>query len=581
LVDHGYDRLGNDVEAGRSTMSDAVTSARELADELVAVVCDEDPTVPTLYGLDGDHDRLADLSDASEQAFRAKYADLAARATAIDPTSLTDEDATTRAVVIQQAQTRIDNIDARLTEYTITDIFIAPAASLLMALPMMALPTPELADAYLARLAAIPAYLAQAADRHRQGVAAGRVPVAHLVESAVKHTDRYLADPDNDPLTRPTPPDTIADDFTARRDQVLADVVRPAFSTYRDVLVNEILAHGRSADQPGLKWLPGGDAAYAALVRAHTTTDRHPDQLHQIGLDIIEDLRDEYADLGGKVLGTDDLAEIFHRLRFDEDLRWRTEDELLDAARQAITRAEAASPEWFGLQPATPCEVRPVPAGDAAGAPAAYAVPPSMDGQRPGVYYANTDQVTERFRHQSEAVAFHEAVPGHHFQLSIAQELAGMPMLRRLADVNAYSEGWGLYCERLADEMGLYSSDLSRLGMLTADSMRAGRLVVDTGLHAKGWSRSQAVEYLSQHTPMAAVEIESEVDRYIAYPGQALSYMVGRLEILRIRAEAQVALGDGFDVRGFHDVVLGNGPLPLSVLSDVVRSWTDSRRAAD
>ncbi|HEX5407663.1 MAG TPA: DUF885 domain-containing protein [Pseudonocardiaceae bacterium] len=559
-------------------MSDAVTSVRGLADELVAIMCDEDPTLPTLYGLDGAHDRLADLTGAGEQGIRARYADVAARATAIDPATLTDEDTTTRAVVMQQAQTRIDHIDARSVEYTVTDIFIAPAAQLLMALPMIALSSSEAADAYLARLDAIPAYLAQAADRHRQGVAAGRVPVAHLVEAAVKHTDRYLADPDNDPLTRPTPPDT-ATDFAARRDQLLADVVRPAFSAYRDMLVDEILPHGRSTERPGLKWLPGGDAAYAALVRAHTTTEREPDELHQIGLDIIDSLRAEYADLGGKVLGTQDLTEIFQKLRFDDALRWRTADELLDAARAAIARAEVAAPDWFGLQPAERCEVRPVPAGDAAGAPAAYYVPPSMDGQRPGVYYANTDQVTERFRHQSEAVAFHEAVPGHHFQLSIAQELAGMPMLRRLADVNAYSEGWGLYSERLADEMGLYSSDLSRLGMLTADSMRAGRLVVDTGLHAKGWSRAQAVEFLSRHTPMAAVEIESEVDRYIAYPGQALSYMVGRLEIQRIRAEAQAALGDRFDIRGFHDIVLGNGPLPLSVLSDVVRAWTASRPA--
>jgi uncharacterized protein (DUF885 family) len=202
-----------------------------------------------------------------------------------------------------------------------------------------------------------------------------------------------------------------------------------------------------------------------------------------------------------------------------------------------------------------------------------------MDGTRPGVYYANTDQVTERFRHQCECTAFHEAVPGHHFQLSIALELPDLPVLRRIADVNAYSEGWGLYTERLADEMGLYSSDFARLGMLTADSMRAGRLVVDTGLHAKGWSRAQAVEFLSANTPMAAVEIESEVDRYIAYPGQALSYMVGRLEIQRIRADAEAALGDRFDIRGFHDVVLGNGPLPLSVLAEVVRDWVAAQPA--
>lgn len=557
-------------------MSEAATSARELADEFVAVMCDQDPTMPTLFGLDGDHHRLPDPSEAADRAFRARYAALAERAQALDPATLEPADRTTRAVVTQQAQARIDMIDSQVDEHTITDMFVAPAAGLLMALPMIGLPTPELADAYLDRLAAIPDYLAAVAVRHRHGVAEGRVPVAHLVEAAIKHVDRYLSDPDNDPLTRPEPPEGGPADFAARRDRILADTVRPAFAAYRDVLTNEILAHGRPADRPGISWLPGGDAAYAALVRVHTTTDRSPDELHRTGLDIIDRLRGEYADLGGTVLGTTDLAEIFRRLRFDESLRWQTADELLDAARQAIGRAEAAAPDWFGLLPAHGCEVRPVPAADAAGAPAAFYVPPSMDGQRPGVYFANTDQVTERFRHQAEVTAFHEAVPGHHFQLSIAQELPELPMLRRLADVNAYTEGWGLYCERLADEMGLYAHDLSRLGMLTADSMRAGRLVVDTGLHAKGWSREQAVAYLSEHTPMAAVEIETEVDRYIAYPGQALSYMVGRLEIQRIRSDAKARLGERFDIRGFHDVVLGNGPLPLSVLAGVVGDWADS-----
>jgi uncharacterized protein (DUF885 family) len=566
---------------GDQVMSDAVTSVRELADELFAVVCDQDPMVPTVLGLDGDHDTLADLSEAAEQAFRVRFADIATRAEAIDADDLTAEDRITRAVVIQQAHSMIDNLDSGLTEYTITDLFIAPASTLLVLLPMTALPTAELAEAYLRRLAAIPAHLAIVTERHRQGVTNGMVPVAHLVEAAVRHIDRYLSDPDHDPLAGPTPPDGAVPDFAARRDQVLADVVRPALRTYRDVLSDEILPHGRPADRPGLSWLPGGETIYANLVRVHTTTDRSPEELHQTGLNIIESLRAEYAEIGSRALGTADLGEIFEHLKFDKAMRWTSEDELLRDARAAIERAEEAAPQWFGLQPTQACEVRAVPAADAAGAPAAFYMQPSMDGQRPGVYFANTYQVTERFRHQSEATAFHEAVPGHHFQASITLELPGLPLLRRIADVNAYTEGWGLYCERLADEMGLYSDDIAKLGMLTADSMRAGRLVVDTGLHAKGWSREQAVAYLSEHTPMAAVEIESEVDRYIAYPGQALAYMVGRLEILKIRADAKSVLGDTFDIRGFHDVVLGNGPLPLSVLAGVVADWATAQRTAN
>jgi uncharacterized protein (DUF885 family) len=281
----------------------------------------------------------------------------------------------------------------------------------------------------------------------------------------------------------------------------------------------------------------------------------------------------EYREIGGRVFGVATEQEVFERLRTDPALRWTSADELLDAARAAIERAKAEAPKWFGRLPSQDCEVRPVPDDEAPGAAGAYYMPPALDGSRPGIYYANTYEVENRFRQACEATAFHEAVPGHHFQLTIAMELDELPLLRRLSAPNAYAEGWGLYTERLAREMGLYSDDVALLGMLTLDSMRAARLVVDTGLHAKGWSKQQALDYMQQNTPMAAVEIESEVDRYIAEPGQALAYMVGRLEILRIRAEAEAALGDRFDIRAFHDTVLGNGGLPLGVLDEVVKDW--------
>jgi uncharacterized protein (DUF885 family) len=206
---------------------------------------------------------------------------------------------------------------------------------------------------------------------------------------------------------------------------------------------------------------------------------------------------------------------------------------------------------------------------------------PSSDGTRPGTYFANVHAATVRPRYVAEAIAFHEAIPGHHLQLSTALGLEDLPLLRRIGDFNAYVEGWGLYAERLAHEMGLYSDDVALLGMLTMDSMRAGRLVVDTGLHALGWSRRQAVDYLVENTPMAKVEIEAEIDRYITYPGQALSYMVGRLEILRIREAAEKALGERFDIKEFHDLVLGGGALPLSVLDAVVAEWVAENGARE
>jgi uncharacterized protein (DUF885 family) len=257
-------------------------------------------------------------------------------------------------------------------------------------------------------------------------------------------------------------------------------------------------------------------------------------------------------------------------------LRWSNAEEILVAAEAAVRRAEAVSVDWFGRLPAAVCTLEAIPELEAEGAAPAYYMPPALDGSRPGTYYTNVNRPEERTSFDLESVAFHEAVPGHHFQISIALELPDLPVIRRLPMFTAYVEGWGLYSERLADEMGLYSSPLQRLGMLSADVWRASRLVVDTGMHAMGWSRQQAVDYLLANTPVAPIDVESEIDRYIAYPGQALSYMTGRLEIEALRARAEAALDEGFDIRGFHDTMLGSGALPLSVLGDVVDAWIDA-----
>jgi uncharacterized protein (DUF885 family) len=535
-----------------------------LADELFALMAAAQPLDATIFGIAGYDHLLPDLTEAGEAATRAAALDIADRVQALD-----NSDAVTRAVIVQQAESLVDQLDSRYVEFTVTDSFFAPAASVLATMPMTVVSTEQQERDYLARLGGIPQFLEVLAERHRAGLAAGRLPVAHLVQAAIAFVDRYLAAPDDDPLARPG----SGADFVARREQVLAESVRPAYKRYRDVLATEIEPAGRPEGRPGLCWLPEGGATYAALARVHTTTARTPEELHQTGLEVMTTLAAEYVSLGERVFGTSDLAEIFDRMRTDPALRWDTEDELLSSARSAVTRAEEVAPSWFGRLPSTACVVEPVPENEAPGAPTAYYAPATMDGSRPGTYFANTSRVRERYRYQSEAVAFHEAVPGHHFQITVAQELTDLPMLRRLAQVTAYLEGWGLYCERLADEMGLYSDDVAKLGMLALDSMRAGRLVVDTGLHALGWSRAQAIAYLRENTPLALVEIESEVDRYIAAPGQALAYMVGRLEIQRIRAEAEKAMGDRFDIRAFHDLVLCGGPLPLAVLDEVVTQW--------
>jgi uncharacterized protein (DUF885 family) len=533
-----------------------LTSLVELADRLVDVLAEEDPLNDLLQGYPGYDHLLPDLDEAAGERLRDRALAIATEAAVLEPTAA---ERATRGVVVQQAEAVATRVDARLVEHTMAYPNVAPIGMLLSQLPHT---VPEDDGGYLARLAAVPEFLAAVANRHRAGVAAGRLPVASRTRAAIEVIDSYLADPAGDPLRRPSIRDTAA------RHRLLANVVRPAFATYREVLHTELAEHGRPDDRPGLCFLPDGAATYAALARMHTTTDRGPEELHRTGLELIERLAQEYVEIGSAVFNAGTVAEVHHRMRTDPALRWASAEELMAGNRAAMDRAEAAAPDWIGHLPAQRCGLEPVPELMAANSSTASYGPGPLDGSRPGTFYVNTYRATERDRCVTEANAFHEGTPGHHLQITLAQQLTGVPLLRRVAWINAYMEGWALYCERLADEMGLYSDDIARLGMLANDSMRAARLVVDTGLHHYGWSRQRVVDYLRANTVMSEVEIQSETDRYVEWPGQALSYMVGRLELQRLRARAEAA--PGFDIRAFHDRILGGGPLPMTVLDEVL-----------
>ncbi|MBK5222635.1 MAG: DUF885 domain-containing protein [Acidimicrobiia bacterium] len=267
-------------------------------------------------------------------------------------------------------------------------------------------------------------------------------------------------------------------------------------------------------------------------------------------------------------------------MREDPGLRFGSADEIVSLAEATLERATAAMAGWFGRLPQAPCRVEPVPQFLAADAPGAYYFPPTADGSRPGTYFVNRRNPTDQSRVEAESIAFHEAIPGHHLQLALANELDGLPTFRRLdSGSTAYVEGWALYAERLADEMGLYSDDIARLGMLAGDSWRAGRLVVDTGIHALGWSRQRARDYLFERSPVGVDELEAEIDRYVAIPGQAVAYKTGQREIASLRAGAAAELGSRFDIAGFHDTVLGSGGVTLPVLGELVAGWVADARS--
>ena len=345
-------------------------------------------------------------------------------------------------------------------------------------------------------------------------------------------------------------------------------------------LRGDLLAVARDDSAVGIGAVPGGAEGYRAAVARHTSLDRTPEQVHQTGLDALESLRHQWAEVGHEAFGLTDPVEIRARLRSDPALRFRSREQILATVTDALNRAEAHRAEMLPPFDIGACVVEEIDPEEAGSAALAYYRPPSEDGGRPGAHCVLTADPTARFRFEYEALAFHESVPGHHLQLASAQTLRHLPRYRRHVDTQlcAYIEGWGLYAERLADEFGLYSSPTARLGMLSFDALRACRLVVDTGMHALGWSRRQAMEVMRANTATPEANIRNEIDRYIAWPGQALAYLTGRQEIERLRDRSRAELGDAFTLTGFHGAVLGEGPLPLPVLDTVVAAWSRAQR---
>jgi uncharacterized protein (DUF885 family) len=354
--------------------------------------------------------------------------------------------------------------------------------------------------------------------------------------------------------------------------------IRPAVQRYRDALVKDLLPHARSDDQPGLASLPNGAACYTAMIQGMTTLPLTPEALAKTGTDEVARTDKALEDVGQTLFKTSDLPTILKRLRTDPTLRFKDAADVAATGEKDVTKAKAAIPNYFGLMPKYAMEIRPVPDAEAPFAPFAYYHSPNVEGTLPGIVYINEYQPDTKPRCDFAATVFHEGIPGHHMQIAIAMDLA-QPAFLRYGGNDAYTEGWGLYAEQLADEMGLYDGPLDEAGRYSLDAFRSARLVVDTGLHAFGWSRQKAIDYMTAHTAKADVDIANEIDRYIAWPGQALGYKVGEMQILTLRQEAKDALGDRFDITGFHDVVLGGGPVTMDTLADEVHDWVAATKS--
>jgi uncharacterized protein (DUF885 family) len=561
--------------------------SRSLAD-LAAEAWDGSMAADPLFATSlGDGRYLAQLSpnDAgAEDREIARLSGLVDRTNAIAEDGLPVPDRVTRRALLDNLAYELGVVESRTTSWMVNPLD-GPQVQFLNVESYQPIVTVADGRAVVERWRAMGPWVDRHVDGLRAGLGDGRVAPRALVDKVIEELDDLLARPiETWPLAAPASAEhadwPIADRQAFAEDVITAvrESIRPAFARQRAFLTDELRGRARANDEPGLSHVPGGDDAYTRLVRAHTSLDLEPDDIHAIGLAEVARIDAEFAELGRRVLGTADRLATLDRLRRDPALYFATAAEVESAAESALARANDAIPGWFGRLPVAPCEVIVMGEHESKHSTIAYYRQPAADGSRPGRYYLNTSLPQTRPRYEAEALAYHEAVPGHHLQLAIAQELEGLPAFRRFAGPTAFVEGWALYIERLAAEMGVYSGDLDRFGILSFDAWRACRLVVDTGMHALGWSRDRAIAFMVEHTALAENNIGNEIDRYIAIPAQALAYKLGQLEFVRLREMATETLGERFDIRAFHDAVLGEGAVGLQTLRGMIETWVADHR---
>lgn len=520
----------------------------------------------------GDHrydDRLADLSEAAHEARLKRDREHRQVLGRIDAEQLSADERIDREVLLF---TLDDRIEGEFFRGRLIPITQQEGIHLTFAQSVNFHPTATVGDLenYVRRLQAFPLAVDQTIALMRQGMAEKRTPPRITMAKVVPQLrDLAPGKPEESPLWGIVAKlkDWSEADRTHAADavrQAIADKVSPAYAKLATFVETEYLPACR--DIVGLWDSPDGDMHYAYRARSFTTTKLSPEQIHEIGLAEMARIRQAMEAIRKQVGFSGDLKAFFQNLKDDPKLKNQSEPEILGRYRAIFEAIDAKLPELFGHLPRTDYGIRPIEAYRAKAAAAGYYYPAPEDGSRSGYFYVNTSDPTSRTTYTMQALAYHEGVPGHHLQFSLAMEVPGRPAFRKFGYVPAFSEGWGLYSEGLPREVGLYTDPFAEFGQLEYSAWRAGRLVVDTGLHQKRWSRDQAIAYLEENTAVPRIEIESEVDRYIAWPGQALAYKIGELKIREIRAQAERRLGTQFDLRAFHDRLLSLGSVPLSVL---------------
>jgi uncharacterized protein (DUF885 family) len=564
-------------------LEDRRKALNALFEEYWQATMERSPEYASVLGDTRYNDRISDYSVKAENAWLAREDEFLMKLAAIDSTGFTDQEKISRDLLLRQFAD-----DAEAAGFKEWEMPLNQMSGIHTTYPQLvaqlSFATVKDYDDWIARLHALPKAFEQVITNLSIGIEDGRVPPRYLLEKALDQVKELANEkPEDSPLALPLKsfPAAIK---PAERERIKAEMldaiakeVLPAYKRFARFLEVSYIPAGRA--EPGITALPDGAKYYAFSIRRTTTTDLTAAQIHQIGLDEVK--RDEAQMLAiAQKLGFADLASFRASLKTNPKLHPASPEALLAAYRGYLGPMQAVLPKYFGRLPKAPFEVDPVPEYlEKTSAPAYYEAG-TPDGSRPGRLRIDTWNAASRNLYAVEAIAYHEGLPGHHLQISIAQELTDVPTFRKHQHYTAYIEGWGLYSERLGKDVGFYQDPYSDYGRLEADIWRAIRLVVDTGVHSQHWTRQQMVDYFHQHSNIDETSIQAEVDRYIAWPSQALAYKIGQLKILELRERAKSALGSNFDLRAFHDQVLDTGALPLDVLSERIDAWIVAQKSA-
>lgn len=546
------------------------------------------PIWQSYLGIKDDYDKWDDVSDAATQAEIDKITARLAQSKTFDTSQLSAQEQLSLQIFQQDIERQLANDEFRHHVYIMHQFRAAHTFIPSFLINIHRINDISDADAYIQRLHGVSAMFDQVIDQLRIREKLGVFPPKWAYDQMIQASNNVIS---GNPFTQSENDSTILADFTqklgalglsqAEQASYLSKVntalnksVKPAYEKLIAELMKQRLL---SPEGDGVWRLPDGDKWYQNRLEWFTTTDLNAEQVHQIGVENVERIHAQMREIMAQVNFEGTLSEFFTFMRTDPQFYYPDSDQgradYMADAKAYIDKMEAKIPEYFGLTPKAPMVVKRVEAFREQSAGKAFYQSPAVDGSRPGIYYANLFDMMAMPTYQMEALAYHEGIPGHHMQRAITQELEGIPDFQKYASFTAYTEGWGLYTEELGKDMGFYADPYSDFGRLAMELWRACRLVVDTGLHAKQWSRDKAIDYLVENTPNAKYDAVKAIERYIAMPGQATAYMIGKLKIMELRDKARNALGEDFDIRSFHDEVLKDGPVPLSLLEAKIDTW--------